>query len=454
MRFYLKAFLLAYLYTLLTGFAVQFVVLPYLFPQAHWGEGLMVGGDWIEFHQDAVVLANRIEREGWHAWTLKPEPNYQPMAGITAFFYALTGIHKPWVMLFYNAFLHALAFITLIGILRLFGFGKKVSLLASVPFLIFPSSLTWTSQIHRDGLYIAGFYLMFLAFVLLIKRNPFYGLIPFSVGILFVYVSRQHMLIPLKYIIAILSLIFLVSSVYIFIRRMDYKTNVLRFLTAVCMIILINPLLPQLQLNQIQSDLQLNQIQSDQQLNQIQSDQQLNQLQSDQPQSGELQSSWIRTPFLPEKLDNMFWSLASVRESFIRYYSNHAGNIDHDFIPHSFWDFVKYMPRALQIGLFAPFPNMWFTKGGTPGGTVARYITPFEALFIYLCLAVFPFVVYRFRKDLSFWVVTMVSLSIIWLHVLSEPNVGAIYRKRYGFIMLMSAFSLAFVLDKRYDKIF
>lgn len=73
MKFYLKTFLFAYLYTLLAGFAIQFVILSYIFPQAHWGEGLMVGGDWIEFHKDALEVVSKIEKEGWSAWSLKPE---------------------------------------------------------------------------------------------------------------------------------------------------------------------------------------------------------------------------------------------------------------------------------------------------------------------------------------------------------------------------------------------
>jgi hypothetical protein len=47
-----------FLYVVLSGFFVQKIFLPYIFPQAHWGHGLMIGGDWIQFHKEAVEIAS------------------------------------------------------------------------------------------------------------------------------------------------------------------------------------------------------------------------------------------------------------------------------------------------------------------------------------------------------------------------------------------------------------
>ena len=357
------------------------------------------------------------------------------MAGITALFYALTGVHKPWVMLFYNALLHAFAFVVLIGLLTLLGFERRASLLASLPFLLFPSSLTWTAQIHRDGLYIAGFYLIFLSLLLLIKKNSLYSLALLSIGVFMVYISRPHMLIPLKYTIAILSLIFFILFVYNFITRKEYNKAVLKLVLSILMVFIINPFLSKMQAQTAQTEMQVQTAQTE--------------IQAQTAQAQTIQPDWIKTPFLPEKLDNMFRVLAEIRKSFVEYYTNKPGNIDHDFVPCSLLDFIKYTPRAMQIGLFSPFPNIWFTKGGTASGTIARYITPFEAVFVYLCLAISPWVIYRFRKDLAFWTLLFISLLFIWLHVLSEPNFGAIYRKRYAFIMFLTAMSVATVLENK-----
>lgn len=44
-KFYIKLWLAFYLYSLTVGLLVQFVILPIIFPSAHWKDGLMVGGD-------------------------------------------------------------------------------------------------------------------------------------------------------------------------------------------------------------------------------------------------------------------------------------------------------------------------------------------------------------------------------------------------------------------------
>ncbi|QER41953.1 hypothetical protein F1847_04035 [Thermodesulfobacterium sp. TA1] len=69
---FLILWIVFYLYSIFVGFLVQFFVLPVLFPYAHWKDGLMVGGDWILFHSEAVELAKKIELEGWSVWSLKP----------------------------------------------------------------------------------------------------------------------------------------------------------------------------------------------------------------------------------------------------------------------------------------------------------------------------------------------------------------------------------------------
>ncbi len=46
---------------------IQLVVLPYLFPELHAGNGLLAGGDSVGFHRTAAWVAERIRSEGWSA---------------------------------------------------------------------------------------------------------------------------------------------------------------------------------------------------------------------------------------------------------------------------------------------------------------------------------------------------------------------------------------------------
>ncbi|MGB9794577.1 hypothetical protein, partial [Caldisericum exile] len=243
-------FSIYYIYTLLVGFTIQFFVLPVLFPNTHWGHGLLVNGDWIQFHTEAVELAKKIAKEGWSVWSLQPEPSHQSMSGITAFFYALTGIYEPWVMLFYNAFLHATSGVLLYFIYREFEISERLSLIFSAIFIIAPTSLTWTTQIHKDGLYIAGILLTMLAIVYSfknsIKKNIMSVVLGFIGGVLFWIVGRGYALeIAYYFYMLFLGIILVTFIVNIALKIGNYITYLRSFVVLLLVFILIYTLKPQ-----------------------------------------------------------------------------------------------------------------------------------------------------------------------------------------------------------------
>jgi len=215
-KFHIKLWLAFYLYSLTVGLLVQFVILPIIFPSAHWKDGLMVGGDWVQFHTEGVEIAKRVEQEGWSVWTLRHPISGQAMSGIAGLFYALTGIHKPWVLLPFNAFLHASAGLILYILLRLLDISKKTALIFTIPFIIFPTSLTWVSQIHKDGLYILGMYLTFLSLALAFSNEIKKNVISILSGVLgafvFFTVGREYALKIVYYFYAIFLLISLLIA--------------------------------------------------------------------------------------------------------------------------------------------------------------------------------------------------------------------------------------------------
>src|SRR3972149_2847474 len=89
----LKLWTLFFIYTLLAGLLIQLILLPYVFPTMHAGDGLLLGGDWVGFNRLAIELADKIHAQGWSAWELKPDG--QPVAGIASIFYFLIA-PKPW----------------------------------------------------------------------------------------------------------------------------------------------------------------------------------------------------------------------------------------------------------------------------------------------------------------------------------------------------------------------
>ena len=82
-------FFLVFSWSLLAGIFIQWVVLPAM-PGLYAGHGLMKGGDWVWFHNEATKLAEVMRRHGWQAWELRPYGN-API-GIAAAVYFLAGI--------------------------------------------------------------------------------------------------------------------------------------------------------------------------------------------------------------------------------------------------------------------------------------------------------------------------------------------------------------------------
>jgi hypothetical protein len=417
-KFHIKLWLAFYLYSLTVGLLVQFVILPIIFPSAHWKDGLMVGGDWVLFHTEGVEIAERVQQEGWSAWTLRHPVSGQAMSGIAGLFYALTGIHKPWVLLPFNAFLHASAGLILYTLLRLSEISKKIALIFTIPFIIFPTSLTWVSQIHKDGLYILGMYLTFLSLALAFSNEIKKNVISILAGVLgafvFFIVGREYALKIVYYFYALFLLISLLTATINLVWKgkesfLRYGKTALIFLVIFATYGLLQP--------------------------------------QPQPQP-QPQTEWYWNPYIPDKIENLFYILAVQRnEIWAQYLSGRPGAIDEDIKFRSVGDFIEYTPRALTVGFFSPFPRFWFSQGSTTGGTIARYITPFEAIYLWFAWLLLPIALWFHRKKLWFWLVFLMCLGFIWLHVVAEPNVGPIVRKRYGYVMLLSAVSYSTAVE-------
>ncbi len=159
-------------YAVLVAALVQRVVLPYLFPAFHAGHGLLVGGDWIEFHRLAVERAEAIRAHGWEAWSLRPEG--QAPAGIAAAIYAIT-VPEPWTVIPVNAALHAGAALVLLRIVSRFVPDWRLAVAGVLPFFLYPSAMAWYTQNHKDAYFIAGLYLLLNAWVVLACCDTWQG---------------------------------------------------------------------------------------------------------------------------------------------------------------------------------------------------------------------------------------------------------------------------------------
>src|SRR5438034_661829 len=99
-------FIFTVLWVIVGGLILQFVILPYVIPWAHWGHGLITDLDSLGYHVYAVEQADAIRQHGWDAWQLRPEGHFS--SGIASVLYVLI-YPEPWVMLPVNGVFFAIA---------------------------------------------------------------------------------------------------------------------------------------------------------------------------------------------------------------------------------------------------------------------------------------------------------------------------------------------------------
>lgn len=128
--------------------------------------------------------------------------------------------------------------------------------------------------------------------------------------------------------------------------------------------------------------------------------------------------------------------VGKLRQGFAIEYSDGGSNIDSDVRIERTSDFIFYLPRAAAIGFFAPFPRMWFASGSQVNRT-GRLLSGIETLGIYLVELLAIIAVWNRRVCLPLWFILlvagigMVSLGLVVI------NVGALYRLRYIFVIML-----------------
>jgi hypothetical protein len=440
----------AFLYAATAALLVQLVVLPHLYPGWHAGSGLLIGGDWLEFHGHAVQQAARIRAEGWRAFELRPH-SHAP-AGVASILYALTW-PEPWVLIPLNAALHATAAALLFRLLRGFVQDWRWAAGGTAPFVVYPTALTWVTQIHKDGFFIAGYYCLFAAWAQLARWEPaaegrrgVRGAIPLLLaGFGLIWLVRPDLVVVAQ-AAAGLALVTLTLRLVARIRHDPrHWQRAAAMLALVALTTSVAAWLTHAPLRFVGSRRAPVASHADaraygQTLDPVPI--------WEGPARGVGAIPWYQSAWLPAAMDRLAYRMALTREVFLVNYITGQSNLDLDVGFYRATDVARYLPRAIQIGLLAPFPTDWRAAGSLEWTTLGRRIVVGEMLGIYaglLGLAVATARRWRGRADL--WIVVLPCLAILTLYSLVVPNLGALHRFRYGFLMLLVGLGIAGGLD-------
>jgi hypothetical protein len=128
--------------------------------------------------------------------------------------------------------------------------------------------------------------------------------------------------------------------------------------------------------------------------------------------------------------------IGDVRAGFKRQFPQAGSNIDTEVQFNDLGDVIRYLPRSLAIGLFAPFPDMWFAAGDRVGLS-GRLWSGLETLTIYVIELLALVGLWHSRRRLSAWLLLSIVLVCVTALGLVVTNVAALYRMRYTFWILL-----------------
>lgn len=459
-NFYSKLWLAVFFYILIVGLLFQLVVMPYLFPSIHAGDGLMIGGDWVGFQQLALDLLDDLATNGWSAWQLRPGD--QAPAGIAAALYKLTGISKPWVLLPLNAAVHAFSTIVLLLIVKKVtgrSNHSKQQLLPVLPFIFFPTALLWNTQFHKDGLFILGAFLFLYGLLQFTAVNNCESLstaiksfLLILSGVFLVYIVRPYGVEMVIYIGLLLAIIVTINLLFNLKREKGLIYKIVFIWLAFALVFPFTATGSHHQFVVVeyeelapQAETVTTDIAADQQSTVVDDSSQQNVTApaADLTFNNPGPEAWRKSTILPSTLDETLYRMAVLRERYLAHKPWASSNIDLEVRFSSASDALRYLPRALQVGLLAPFPQAWFADGSTPVTTMMRKVSAGEMIIIYISLLGLLAGLWFWRCRIKFYLAVIFAVCMVLTYSLVVSNVGTLHRMRYGFMMILVALGIA-----------
>lgn len=382
----------------------HFQLLPNTFDEN--GTGLTFAIDGATYQRVASDLADVLQTNGPGAWLNTKAPFHSRLHSLSfATFGRFLGHNilgaEPLNLIFYLAILSCIYF------LGREVFNERAAFVAATIVALWPSFLLHSTQLIRDPMAILCFLALIVVLTLLLSREfAWRGSIALGVsGALIAtlfWLVRANMWNVLLVAIA-LTFVLLVSRMVH--RRRLIIGNTLAWLVIVAAVLTVPARLESTSLEGVKPPVTPLAI-------------------SSASQSSEREGTW-----------NGVLNQFKQRRAGFRSYTSQASNIDRDVQFHSPGDIVKFIPRALVIGFFAPFPKMWVESGSF--GRAGRLLSGAETLVMYFLYLAVGFCLWQERRNLRMWFVFLIAAVGLLALGLIVVNAGALFRLRYVFWMLL-----------------
>lgn len=470
-HFALILWMVFFCYSICAALIFQKVLLP-LLPSFHAGGGLM-SNDAVYFDSVASALAEEIRLHGWSNWQIYPANGARGNVAILAALYALFG-HDPTVIIPVNAAIHALGGLLIFLLARELSekatVGTYAGLIAASLFVVFPSALVWYGQNHKDGYMIAGALLILFTWVKAVRgQEDIRGWLTLAlchfVGVLFIGSVRPYFLIVT--LVATIGALLIILAVALLRGQLRHVTKLVAFFIIAAITLAVGIKTASItvvgskatdtitvtdtgfgQMGDVYDNMKvvkhrkLSKSKDSTTTDTTTTTDTATAIAKDEGSTNVVNSTddksadmwlWRDTTFLPNSIEKYLESAAKTRAGLIDFgfRVNAKSMIDEDITPQSIGEVAAYMPRALQVALFAPFPSSWLVNT-----SMSRLVASGEMFIYYLCVPGILLLL-RYNRKPAVLVAIYFACFFLLVYGFTQANLGTLHRYRYGYLFIV-----------------
>jgi hypothetical protein len=408
------------------------IIIPHAFPASVNG---VISGDPHYYNVLALKKAAEIKAQGVTAFELRPAG--QGPAGIASLSYLV--IDSQYGMVLINAVLHAVSAVVMVLILQHW-FTLRVSMLASLPLVISPYMIIWFSQLNKDSFTLTG--VMLFIYGLLRVASRLKTLRESAEGVLIVVAGAALISLMRPYMIQMLIPITMFMFLFIaggHVRSYSKGGELVRFLSSSVIIL-------------VCLSMMTNGAASDETLKGFEGE---TSLMAPGKVAQEClakisEGRWRNEQYFPDFINMELKAMMGQRcltFTLLETQSNPTtlrSILDINIQPSGSLDALAYFPRAALIGIFSPWPDRWLN--GRANQSAFYTVVPIEAALLYAGFVGLAYWLIR-RQAWSSLIPIALSLFMMTLYGMSVPFLGALYRYRYPWWMVLMCLGIAALIS-------
>jgi hypothetical protein len=404
-----------------------------LAPRLFNRDGIMIISDSYEYQGGAARLAGVLKESGFGAWAAEPERAHVKL--ISILFACLGPLFGYGVLSAepYNLFCYA-AILSLVFMLGREVGGRRAGLLAAGTVALWPTFLLHTTQLFKDPLFIAAALALILIVTTWLTRTYSWAA-ALAMGALMAAAAGVLLLIRVKFGGFILAIVFF-GTVLLVVRQLSERRllywNMMCPLLVLCAAALtpFHLIADQQRLKRYPSD------QSGQPKSVAGPGRQVAAVISYRGRATGMKASPTYAARLRAAAETAALEIGSARYKFNVSWPESGSSIDRNVEYKDLRGALLYLPRAAEIGLWAPFPRTWIGAGKSVG-RAGRLLSGAETLLMYLCELLALLGVWRAPRRLPGWLLLLITTFGVSALGLVVSNIGTLYRFRYLFWMLL-----------------